>query len=254
LGAVKLKSTEGNAWFYIRNHQQQGPIGLFELKKLFEQGILPGETFIWSKETNCWQMAKSLDLFPDSTLNPILIVQPTESLAGNWHELEKETYPNGRPVVRYLARFFDLSLFSLFLITFVSIFSPNFILESSGIFIFMLSLVLYILVEASILSIFGNTLGKAILNARLRTTNGEPLNFLTALKRSIFVTAAGMGFGVPIINIICFYFSYFDLKKNGKSTWDQQIGTVVLYGKVSTSRIIFVSLFPIALLIAGLTI
>ncbi|WHY78591.1 RDD family protein [Neobacillus sp. WH10] len=249
-----MESKEGNAWFYIHNHQQQGPVGLFELKKLFEQGILHAETFIWSKEMNCWQMAKSLDLFPDSTLNPILTVQQTENLAGNWHELEKDTYPKGRPFVRYLARFFDLSLFSLFLITFVSIFSPKFILESSDIFIFILSLVLYILVEASILSIFGNTLGKSILNARLRTTNGDPLNFLTSFKRSIFVTAAGMGFGLPIINIICFYFSYYDLKKNGKSTWDQQIGTVVLYGKVSTSRILFVSLFPIALLIAGLTI
>jgi len=249
-----MESSEGNAWFYIYKHKQQGPVGLFELKKLFEQGILPAETFIWSKEMNCWQMAKSLDLFPDSTLKPILIEQPTENIAKNWHELEKDTYPNGRPFVRYLARFFDLSLFSLVLITFVSIFSPKFILDSSRIFIFMLTLILYILIEASILSIFGNTLGKSILNARLRMINGEPINFLTALKRSIFVTAAGMGFGVPIINFICFYFSFFDLKKNGKSTWDEQIGTVVLYGQVSMTRILFVCLFPITLLVAGMLI
>jgi len=118
----------------------------------------------------------------------------------------------------------------------------------------MLTLILYILIEASILSIFGNTLGKSILNARLRMINGEPINFLTALKRSIFVTAAGMGFGVPIINFICFYFSFFDLKKNGKSTWDEQIGTVVLYGQVSMTRILFVCLFPITLLVAGMLI
>ncbi|MFJ7725136.1 RDD family protein [Neobacillus sp. NPDC097160] len=249
-----MESLEGNAWFYIKNHQQQGPVGLFELKKLFEQGILPTETFIWSKEMNCWQMAKSLNMLPDSVFMSKKLEQPEENLASVWQELEKDTYPNGRPFVRYLARFFDLSLFSLVLMTFVSIFSPKFILESSGIFIFMLSLILYVLVEASILSIFGNTLGKSILNARLRTTNGEPLNFLTALKRSVFVTAAGMGFGVPFINFICFYYSYFDLKKNGKSTWDQQIGTVVLYGQVGLARILFVSLFPITLLIAGMMI
>lgn len=191
---------------------------------------------------------KSLNLFPDSNL-----VSPV-NLAGNWEEIKKETYPQGRPIVRYLARFFDLSLFSLFLITFVSVFSPRFILESSGITIFILSLVLYVLVEASILSIFGNTLGKTILNARLRMVNGERIDFVTAFKRSIFVTAAGMGFGVPLINFICFYFSYFDLKKNGRSTWDHQIGTVVLYGKVSFARILFVSLFPFSLLVAGLII
>ncbi|MFK9091028.1 RDD family protein [Bacillus salipaludis] len=249
-----MEPPEGNTWFYIKNHQQQGPVGLFELEKLFEQGILPAETFIWSKEMNCWQMAKSLNILPDSVFMSKKLEQPEENLASVWQELEKDTYPNGRPFVRYLARFFDLSLFSLVLMTFVSIFSPKFILESSGIFIFMLSLILYVLVEASILSIFGNTLGKSILNARLRTTNGETLNFLTALKRSIFVTAAGMGFGVPFINFICFYYSYCDLKKNGKSTWDQQIGTVVLYGQVGLARILFVSLFPITLLIAGIMI
>jgi uncharacterized RDD family membrane protein YckC len=189
--------------------------------------------------------------FSDTHFKIKQVVEPPDNLASQWQELKKDTYPQGRPFVRYVARLFDLSLFSLFLITLVSIFSPRFVAESSAIFIFILSLILYILVEAMILSIFGNTLGKSILNTRIKTLNGEPIDFLTALKRSIFVTAAGMGFGVPLINFICFYFSYNNLKKNGKSTWDQQIGTVVLYGQVNESRIIFVSLFPIALIIAG---
>lgn len=249
-----MEPSKGNAWFYIRDHQQQGPVGIFELKKLLEQGILTAETFIWTKELEGWQMVKNLNLFPDSMMNPGLKEETPSNVAGNWEEVKKDTYPNGRPIVRYLARFFDLSLFSLFLITLVSVFSPRFVVESSGIAIFIFSLVLYILVEASILSIFGNTLGKTILNAKLRMVNGDPIDFFTALKRSIFVTAAGMGFGIPIINFICFYFSYFDLKKNGRSTWDNQIGTVVLYGKVSVARVIFVSLFPISLLVAGLII
>jgi uncharacterized RDD family membrane protein YckC len=249
-----MEPLEGNAWFYIRDHQQQGPVGIFELKKLLEQGILTAETFIWTKELKQWEMVKSLGLFPDSILKSREELQTHENLAGSWEEVKKDTYPNGRPVVRYLARFFDLSLFSLVLITFVSIFSPRFILESSGLMIFIISLVLYVLVEASIISVFGNTLGKSILNARLRMVNGDNIDFLTALKRSIFVTAAGMGFGIPLINFICFYFSYFDLKKHGKSTWDHQIGTIVLYGQVSTARLLFVSLFPIALLIAGFVI
>ena len=249
-----MKPFEGNVWFYIRDHHQHGPVGLFELEKLFEQGVLSGETFIWTKEMEGWQMANCLSYFSDKFFITDQVEQSSDNLAGQWQEIKKDTYPKGRPFIRYLARLFDLSLFSLFLIIFVSIFSPKFVVHSSPIFIFILSLFLYILVEAVILSIFGNTLGKSILNARIRTMNGEPINFFTALKRSIFVTAAGMGFGVPLINFICFYFSYFDLKRNGKSTWDQQIGTVVLYGQVNTSRIFFVSIFPIALLIAGIVI
>jgi len=183
---------------------------------------------------------------------------PEEQIQKNveidWEEVKKDTYPNGRPAIRYLARLFDLSLFSLCLITFVSIFSPTFILDSSSVFIFMMCLILYILVEAIILSIFGNTLGKSLLNTRVRTVNGEHIDFLTALKRSIFVNAAGMGFGIPFINFICYCFSYFDLKKNGKSTWDEQIGTVVLYGQVSMPRVLFVCLIPISLLVAGILV
>ncbi|MGG3468262.1 RDD family protein [Neobacillus pocheonensis] len=244
-----MEPAEGNVWFYIRDHKQQGPVGFFELKKMFEQKILSSETFIWTKDLPGWQMANTLDLFSNYTEESLLL-----NYASEWKEVKKDTYPNGRPIVRYLARFFDLSLFSLVLITFISIFSPKFIVNSSGLFVFMLSLILWILVEAVILSIFGNTLGKSLLNAKLRTINGDPIDFLTALKRSIFVNAAGMGFGVPILNFICFYFSYFDLNKNGKSTWDEQIGTIVLYGRVSLARILFVALFPFALLIAGLVI
>ncbi|MEH7076732.1 RDD family protein [Neobacillus drentensis] len=249
-----MEPLEENSWFYIRDHHQQGPVGLFELEKMFEQGVLSAETFIWTKDMERWQMAKSLSYFSDKFFMTEQIEQPPNNLAGQWREIKKDTYPNGRPFIRCLARLFDLSLFSLFLITFVSIFSPKFVVQSSALFIFILSLILYILVEAIILSIFGNTLGKSILNTRIRTVNGNPLDFLTALKRSIFVTAAGMGFGVPLINFICSYFSYVDLKKNGKSTWDQQIGTVVLYGQVNTSRIFFVSIFPVLLLIAGIVI
>jgi hypothetical protein len=249
-----LKPMVGNAWFYIRDHHQQGPVGLFELKKMFEQGVLSGETFIWAKEMKCWQMAKSHPYFSEDFFLLDYADQPQENLVGRWKEQQKDTFPNGRPFVRYIARLFDLSLFSLFLITLVSIFSPKFVVTSSPILIFILSLILYILVEAIILSIFGNTLGKSILNARIKTVTGEPINFIMALKRSILVTAVGMGFGIPLVNFICSYFSYFDLRKNGKSTWDRQIGTVVLYGQVHVSRILFVSIFPIALSIAGIFI
>jgi hypothetical protein len=249
-----LKPNEGNVWFYIRDHQQQGPVSLFELKKLFEHGILTCDTFIWNKDMVCWQKAKTLNLFPDANLETAAEAKIPKNDAGEWKEVKKAIYPNGRPIVRYLARFFDLSLFTFVFITFVSIFSPKFVLDFSGYSIFVFCLIFYIFAESAILSIFGNTLGKSLLNLHLKTVNGDPIDFPTAFQRSIFVNAAGMGLGVPIINFICFLFSYRDLKKHGFSTWDKQIGTVVLYGRVSFGRILFVSLFPIALFIIGFII
>jgi uncharacterized RDD family membrane protein YckC len=254
IGGDQMESPNENAWFYIRDHQQQGPVGFFELKKLFEQGVLSGDTFLWTKELGFWQTAKTLNLFPESILKEAPENPPLENLAESWTEVSKETYPQGRPVVRYLARFFDLSLCSVLLITITSMFFPRFIIDFSGLTIFILSILAWILVEPFMLTVFGTTLGKALVNTKLRTVDGEPIKLSTAFQRSIFVNAAGMGFGLPLINFICFCFSYFDLRKNGLSTWDRQIGTVVLYGKVSTFRLLFASLFPIGLLIAGFII
>ena len=78
------------------------------------------------------------------------------------------------------------------------------------------------------------------------------LHFITAFKRSFSVSVLGMGFGIPILNFICFFFSYRDLKGHGMSTWDHKIGTVILYGKVSMSRLCIACCFPVGMLAAGI--
>jgi hypothetical protein len=77
---------------------------------------------------------------------------------------------------------------------------------------------------------------------------------MTAFKRSVFVIAAGMGFGVPVINFICYLFSYKDLKEHGISIWDLKSDTVVLYGNVNTARMCLMACFPLVLFLAGVMI
>ncbi|WP_251550906.1 RDD family protein [Neobacillus muris] len=245
-----METYEQQVWFYLKDQEQQGPAGSFELKKLFEQGILTGDSLIWNKDMSSWEMARLVKPFDRLVFSTISDSQNEQT------SLEKlvETVLKGRPFVRCLARLFDLSVFSLVFIALVTIFSPKFIFEFSPIFIFFSSLVLYIFAEAFILSIFGNTIGKTLLHTKLKTVDGRPINFLTALKRSLFVNTAGLGLGVPILNVVCSAYSYFDLKSHGVSQWDKQFGTVVLYGHVNGARIVLVSLLPLALLIAGIVI
>jgi uncharacterized RDD family membrane protein YckC len=245
-----MESNKENVWFFVKDSQQQGPVCLFELRKLLEQRVLSGDTFVWNKSMNNWQMAKSLDPFTDSIFESTRIHLLPDKFKSK-EEYEDATYPSGRPYVRYLARFFDLSLFSIIFIISVSILFPTFIAETSNLYIFIFSLFLWIIFEPAIISIFGNTFGRAFLNTKIKCLNGEKLNFKTAFKRSIFVSAAGMGFGIPILNFICFFFSYLDLKGHGMSTWDHKIGTVTLYGKVSLSRLCIAGSFPVGLLAAG---
>ncbi|MDP4083316.1 MAG: RDD family protein [Bacillota bacterium] len=243
-----MQSSEGKVWFYIKKGQQQGPIGVFELQKLFEQGILSGETYLWSKDMKCWQMAKILEPFC------CYCTEPTVNHEAHLSTLQEYTFPKGRPLVRFIARMFDLSIFTLFFVTFISIFSPELITHSSKILLFILNLVIWVFMEPIILTIFGNTPGKALLNTKIRTVNGEFIDFFTAFKRSIFIIAAGMGFGIPILNFFTFLFSYFDLKGNGISTWDHKNGTIVLYGKIDCSRVLIASALPLTILMVGVMI
>ncbi|WP_419954218.1 RDD family protein [Neobacillus niacini] len=245
-----MESNKENVWFFIKDSQQQGPVCLFELRKLIEQRVLSGETFVWNKSMDCWQKAKSLDNFSESIVESSRIHLLPDKFKTK-EEYEEATYPNGRPYVRYLARFFDLSLFSITFILSVSILFPAFIEETSNLYIFIVSLILWIIVEPVIISIFGNTFGRAFLSIKIKSVNGEKLNFKTVFKRSFFVNILGMGFGIPIVNFICFFFSYRDLKGHGMSTWDYKIGTVILYGKVSMSRLFIAGCLPVGLLAAG---
>lgn len=195
-------------------------------------------------------MAKNLDIFADSIVEPTRIHLLPDKFKTK-EEYEEATYPNGRPYVRYLARFFDLSLFSITFIISVSILFPAFIAETSNLYIYNVSLILWIIVEPVIISIFGNTFGRDFLSIKIKSVNGEKLNFITVFKRSFFVNVLGMGFGIPILNFICFFFSYRDLKGHGTSTWDYKIGTVILYGKVSMSRLFIAGSFPVGMFAAG---
>jgi hypothetical protein len=245
-----MESNKENVWFFIKDSQQQGPVCLFELKKLIEQRILTGDTFVWNKSMDCWHMVKSLEIFSESIFESTRIHLRPDKFKTK-EEYEEATYPNGRPCVRYLARFFDLSTFSIIFIISISILFPTFIAETSNLFIFIISLILWIIIEPAIIVIFGNTLGRAFLNTKIKSVNGEKLNFKTAFKRSFFVNVLGMGFGIPILNFICFFLSYRDLKVRGISTWDHKIGTVILYGKVSISRLCIAGVLPIGMLAAG---
>lgn len=241
---------EEMVWFYIKDHQQLGPAGMFELKKLFEQGILNENTYLWTKSAKCWQMAKTLEPFKHFKSK-----HPLENPAQNSPQLETNlemvTFPKGRPLVRFIARMFDLSVFTIFFTTLITIFSPDLILKTSKLTLFIINILLWLFIEPMVVSIFGNTLGKALLHTKIKSVNGEYIGFIKAFKRSVFVIAAGMGFGVPIINFICYLLSYKDLKDHGISIWDKKSDTVILYGNVNLSRILLIACFPSILFLAG---
>lgn len=237
-----MEPNETRVWFYIRDRQQYGPVGFFELTKLFEQGVLNGETYLWTTGAECWKMAKSIVKFKSCRMkNP-----PPESSTS-----EKISHPRNNPFFRFMAELFDLSLFTVLLSTFISIFSIDLILNSSKLTLFMIYLLLWALLEPIMLSIFGTTIGKFLFNIKIKCVNGQLLDFITALKRNLYIFSFGKEIGYPFIMLI---FSFTELRKKARLFWDEKAGTIVLYGHVSLPRKLLGFCFPIVVFITGIMI
>ena len=180
-------------------------------------------------------MAKGVDRFKN---NSIKNDPPTKTI----------TSPRNKLFLRFVAKLFDLSLFTILLSTFISIFSIDLMLKTPKFTLFMIYLLLWALLEPIMLSIFGTTIGRALLNIKIKCVNGQVLDLLTSFKRSLFIITFGKGIRFPVINLI------YNLRKKARSIWDVKAGTIVLYGKVSLPRMFLGACFPLAVFIAGMLI
>ncbi|HEY8910211.1 MAG TPA: RDD family protein [Desulfosporosinus sp.] len=147
-----------------------------------------------------------------------------------------------RPWVRFWARMIDITVVSMIVGLLVGIFIPHGLgWEQVSIVIRIISA---ILLESLLLSTWGMTPGKSLLQVYVRDPQGRKLNFSQAIKRSISAWAWGLGFGIPIASLILAYMSYDHLQEKGVVKWDIEGGTLVSHKKIGIPRIaVVVSLF-----------
>jgi uncharacterized RDD family membrane protein YckC len=234
-----MEPTETRVWFYIKDRQQYGPVGFFELTKLFEQGVLNGETYLWTTGAECWKTARCIEKLKKYRMkNPPPESSPSKTI----------NRPKNKPFLRFIAELFDISLFTVLLSTFISIFSLDLILKTSKLTLFLIYLLLWTLLEPIMLSIFGTTIGKSLFKIKIKCVNGQLLDLLTAFKRDLFILTFGKGIRFPIINLIL------NIRKKARLIWDVKAGTIVLYGHVGLPRILLGTCFPITVFITGIII
>lgn len=104
--------------------------------------------------------------------------------------------------------------------------------------------VLAALWEPLFLSNTGTTPGKWIMGVRLRRADGRHLSLLTAYGRFFWVYAVGLGFGIPLVALICMVISRAKLVSEGATAWDKGLKVDVVHTKrhplVWTLMVIFV--------------
>ena len=169
--------------------------------------------------------------------------------------------PQVRPWVRYWARIFDLSLFSLVAGLFLVIFSPRVFSVTkrfggfgSQVILQMIVLFGWVFAESSLLSFFGTTPGKALLKTRLVLGESQSIPYSHALSRSFKVWWRGLAAGLPFINLLTLTHAETDLTADSITSWDREGGFIVTHEKIGIPRLVVATVWLgvfLALDIAG---
>lgn len=222
-------------WYYNDGGTQSGPVTENELTGLLEQGKVSPETLVWSEGMKEWTALRLIDDFSVSPYAPPAL---SGDAAVSWDHYT----PTGsqiRPWMRYWARGFDIGLAGVVAGVVLEFVYPQ-ALELPDVVFGIILTAIYIPVEALLLSSFGATPFKALLNIRVRNQNGDKLSFREALARSLNVWIRGLGLGLPIITLITNYTSYQRLSSSGATSWDAEGNHTVSHRKLAVWRILLI--------------
>lgn len=109
------------------------------------------------------------------------------------------------PWRRYLSRSLDLSIYHMFFSVFLALALHVNLTTSSNIGILFDSFMIFFIMlflEPLLLHLFGTTLGKAIFGLKIETPDGRRLTYGEGLARTWSVLGAGMGYNIPIYNLV----------------------------------------------------
>jgi len=164
------------------------------------------------------------------------IVEPSEIIIET--ETEKKTnYRKINPWQRFLARFTDYSLLNL-LIIFLRLMLSDHLSFFHFEYIITLQFLLWVPIEAFLLSKWGYTPGKFLLKTKVKPQLGKKLDFSRSIRRSFSVWVKGIGLGIPVLSIFVMLYSYFKLKTEGITSWDKEEHTHVIHEPLSRNNII----------------
>lgn len=160
------------------------------------------------------------------------------------------------PWRRFLARSFDISIYNILWSAFLAfVFHVNVAARSSpeNLLDMFIIYIMMLFSEPLLLRLFGTTPGKFIFGLRIENLDGGRLFYGDGLERTFRVIGAGMGYNVPIYNLICLWKSYSRCSENEIQPWDESVSYTVKDAKwyrgllyIAASAVSFIVLFAIA--------
>lgn len=142
------------------------------------------------------------------------------------------------PWVRFFAKIFDVYLGITFIGFVLALAAPTiaYKLGRTAYIGGIVGYIMWLFIESLLISKKGTTPGKWILNTKIVDINGNLLSYKTALKRCFLVFVKGLGFGIPIINMIVASYWYAQIKDTHLTSWDIECQSRVITGKIEWWR------------------
>ncbi|MEY4483901.1 MAG: hypothetical protein RL693_1353 [Verrucomicrobiota bacterium] len=218
--------------------QQSGPHSKFSLITRIRAGELTRDVLCWRKGLTEWQPMGSLIDFEDC-----------------WPEEEESAPGNGDPAVatepglnkprpwfRFWARMLDYMWFGGLVWMLLSVILPQEQLEwimrmlLAGAPLNSMVFLLYVPLEAWLLSWRGTTPGRALMRIQVVRDDGGLPTFEQALWRSFQVFVKGVALLLPVANLFAMAWWRVRLMQKGATPWDESSRTVVVQGALEKWR------------------
>ena len=153
----------------------------------------------------------------------------------NKTEMERVNIADELPQVfhpwrRYLARTYDTLIYTILWVAFLAfVFHVNVLDRNNAEKLLdgFITTIMMLFLEPMLLHLFGTTPGKAIFGLRITNPDGSRLSYIEGLERIWDVLSRGMGFNIPIYNIIRLLKSYNLCVENETQPWDELISYTI---------------------------
>lgn len=239
---------------------QSGPHTQFEIIDRIREGGLTGEEMIWKKGVSDWMPLKRMaefDGYWPLTAEVIAKAEKARSLARS--ELDRP-----QPWLRLWARAVDYAWFYLVFMMLLGAVLPQEKLAWVVKLIFAhapvdsVVFLLFVPVEAWMLSRRGTTPGKALLRIQIRRKDGGLPSYRQALVRSLLVLLRGFALGLYLVSLFAMSWARARLLRQGSTSWDEETGLRVEHGEPEVWRVLvlifaIIALFMMAVMIVALS-
>ena len=153
------------------------------------------------------------------------------------------------PWRRYFARNIDTGIYgSLWSAVVGFVFNVN--LRQSSFWAFLdlaVVIVMMLLLEPLLISLFATTPGKAIFGIKVTAQDGRKLTYSEALDRTWGLFSKGMGYSIPIYNLVCVWRGYKMCKQGKTMPWDEEISFTIKDTRWWRSAVYILALIALSL-------